>query len=191
MIKICILGEIGSGKSFIAKQFGYPVFNADNEVGKIYKRDKKCFTKLNKAVPKYILSFPVNKKEILKSILSNQRNLKKIIKIIHPIVRTRMKKFIYKNRKKKIIVLDIPLLLENKIEKKNDILVFVDAKKKAIIKNLKKRKNYNLKTIKILKKFQLSLNYKKKKSDFIIKNNFKKHTVKNSVKLLKKEILYK
>jgi len=118
MIKICILGEIGSGKSFIAKQFGYPVFNADNEVGKIYKRDKKCFTKLNKAVPKYILSFPVNKKEILKSILSNQRNLKKIIKIIHPIVRTRMKKFIYKNRKKKIIVLDIPLLLENKIEKK-------------------------------------------------------------------------
>tara|TARA_B100001540_G_scaffold90614_1_gene81960 strand:+ start:882 stop:1457 length:576 start_codon:yes stop_codon:yes gene_type:complete len=190
MIKICILGEIGSGKSFIAKQFGYPVFNADNEVGKIYKRDKKCFTKLNKAVPKYILSFPVNKKEILKSILSNQRNLKKIIKIIHPIVRTRMKKFIYKNRKKKIIVLDIPLLLENKIEKKNDILVFVDAKKKAIIKNLKKRKNYNLKTIKILKKFQLSLNYKKKKSDFIIKNNFKKHTVKKSVRLLKKKILY-
>jgi len=191
MIKICILGEIGSGKSFIAKQFGYPVFNADNEVGKIYKRDKKCFTKLNKAVPKYILSFPVNKKEILKSILSNQRNLKKIIKIIHPIVRTRMKKFIYNNRKKKIIVLDIPLLLENKIAKKNDILVFVDAKKKEIIKNLKKRKNYNLKIIKILKKFQLSLNYKKKKSDFIIKNNFKKHTVKKSVKLLKKEILYK
>ncbi len=191
MIKICILGEIGSGKSFIAKQFGYPVFNADNEVGKIYKTDKKCYTKLNKAVPKYILSFPINKKEILKSILSNQRNLKKIIKIIHPIVRTRMKKFIYNNRKKKIIVLDIPLLLENKIAKKNDILVFVDAKKKEIIKNLKKRKNYNLKIIKILKKFQLSLNYKKKKSDFIIKNNFKKHTVKNSVKLLKKEILYK
>ena len=191
MIKICILGEIGSGKSFIAKQFGYPVFNADNEVGKIYKRDKKCFTKLNKAVPKYILSFPVNKKEILKSILSNQRNLKKIIKIIHPIVRTRMKKFIYKNRKKKIIVLDIPLLLENKIEKKNDILVFVDAKKKAIIKNLKKRKNYNLKTIKILKKFQLSLNYKKKVSNFVIKNNFKMEPVKKSVKLLKTRILYK
>ena len=191
MIKICILGEIGSGKSFIAKQFGYPVFNADNEVGKIYKRDKKCFTKLNKAVPKYILSFPVNKKEILKSILSNQRNLKKIIKIIHPIVRTRMKKFIYKNRKKKIIVLDIPLLLENKIEKKNDILVFVDAKKKAIIKNLKKRKNYNLKTIKILKKFQLSLNYKKKMSNFTIKNNFKVKPIRKNVKLIKNIILHK
>ena len=83
------------------------------------------------------------------------------------------------------------MLLENKIEKKNDILVFVDAKKKAIIKNLKKRKNYNLKTIKILKKFQLSLNYKKKVSNFVIKNNFKMEPVKKSVKLLKTRILYK
>ena len=191
MIKIGILGDIGSGKSFVAKQFGYPVFNADNEVRTIYRKDKKCYTKLKKAIPKYILSFPINKKEIAKSILSNQKNLKKIINIVHPIVRSRMNKFINKNKKKKIIILDVPLLLENKIDKKTDILVFVDAKKKEIINNLKKRKNYNLRIIKILKKFQLSLNYKKKKSDFIIKNNFKVQPVKKSVKLIKKKILYK
>ena len=191
MIKIGILGDIGSGKSFVAKQFGFPVFDADYEVRKIYKKDKKCYIKLKKAIPKYILSFPINKKEIAKSILSNQKNLKKIINIVHPIVRSRMNKFINKNKKRKIIVLDVPLLLENKIDKKTDILVFVDAKKKEIIKNLKKRKNYNLKIIKILKKFQLPLNYKKKKSDFVIKNNFKMQPVKKSVKLLKKKILYK
>ena len=191
MIKIGILGDIGSGKSFVAKQFGFPVFDADNEVRKIYKKDKECYTKLKKAIPEYILTFPINKKEIVTSILSNQKNLKKIIDIVHPIVRSRMNKFIYKNKKKKMIVLDVPLLLENKIEKKNNILVFVDAKKKEIIKNLKKRKNYNLKIIKILKKFQLPLNYKKKKSDFVIKNNFKMQPVKKSVKLLKKKLLYK
>jgi len=191
MIKIGILGDIGSGKSFVAKQFGYPVFNADNEVRKIYKKDKKCYTKLNKAIPKYILSFPINKKEITRSILSNQKNLKKIINIVHPVVRSRMNKFISKNKKKKIIVLDVPLLLENKIEKKNNILIFIEAKNKDIIKNLKKRKNYNLKIMKILKKFQLPLNYKKKKSDFVIKNNFKIQPVKKSVKLLKKKLLYK
>ena len=191
MIKIGILGDIGSGKSFVAKQFGFPVFDADNEVRKIYRKDKKCYIKLKKAIPEYILTFPINKKEIVTSILSNQKNLKKIIDIVHPIVRSRMNKFIIKNKKKKIIVLDVPLLLENKIEKKNNILVFVDAKKKEIIKNLKKRKNYNLKIIKILKKFQLPLDYKKKKSDFVIKNNFKMQPVKKSVKLLKKKLLYK
>ena len=83
------------------------------------------------------------------------------------------------------------MLLENKINKKNYIIVFVDAKKKEITKNLKKRKNYNQKIIKILKKFQLSLSYKKKKSDFTIKNNFKIESVKKNVKILKNRILYK
>jgi|TARA_B100001079_G_C16404205_1_gene512893 dephospho-CoA kinase len=191
MIKIAILGDIGSGKSFIAKQFGYPVFNADNEVWKIYSKDKKCYKKLKKAIPKHILSFPINKKEITKSILSNQKNLKKVIKIVHPIVRMKMNKFINKNKKKKLIVFDVPLLLENKIEKKANILIFIEAKKKEIIKNLKRRKNYNLKIIKILKKFQLPLKYKKKKSNFVIKNNFKMQPVKKNVKLLKKKLLTK
>ena len=191
MIKIAILGDIGSGKSFIARQFNCPVFNADNEVKKIYKKNKECFRKLKKSIPKHILSFPINKKEIFKSILSDEKNLKKIIKIVHPIVRIEMNKFINKNKNKKIIVLDVPLLLENKLEKKNFFLIFVDAKKKEIVKNLKKRKNYNLKIIKILKKSQLSLNYKKKKSNFVIKNNFKIESVKKSVKLLKNRILNK
>ena len=40
MIRIGILGDIGSGKSYIAKCFGYPVFNADKEVSKLYKKNK-------------------------------------------------------------------------------------------------------------------------------------------------------
>ena len=191
MIKIAILGDIGAGKSFIAKQFGYPVFNADNEVKKIYSKDKRCYKKLKKAIPQYISSFPINKKEVTKSILSNQKNLKKVIKIVHPIVRMKMNKFIDKNKKKKSIIFDIPLLLENKIEKKANILVFVEAKKEEIIKNLKKRKNYNFKIIKILKKFQLPLKYKKKKSNFVIKNNFKIQTAKKNVKLLKNKMFIK
>ncbi|MDC0200521.1 dephospho-CoA kinase [Candidatus Pelagibacter sp.] len=191
MIKIGILGDIGSGKTFVANQFGYPVFNADVEVSKIYKNNKNCFKILKKNFPNYIFSYPIKKKEIFKLILSNKKNLKKINKIVHPIVRARMNKFISKNKKKKIIVLDIPLLLENKIKKKDFIFVFVDAKKREIVKNLKKRKNYNLKIIKLLKKFQLSLNHKKKISNFIIKNNFKMESVKKSVKLIKSKILYK
>ena len=61
MIKIGMVGDIGSGKSFVAKQFGYPIFNADIEVAKIYKTEKSCFLKLKKKLPKYINSYPIKK----------------------------------------------------------------------------------------------------------------------------------
>ena len=188
MIKIGILGGIGSGKSYVSKQFGSPVFSADKEVKKIYK-NRTYFNKLKKKIPKYIFSFPINKKEIGKAALASQINLKKIVKIVHPIVRTRMNKFLQKNKSKKMVVLDIPLLLENKINDKNFKLIFVDANKKEIQKRLKKRINYNPKLFYKLKKLQLSLEIKKKKSDFIIKNNFKSSYIKKRVKMLKNKIL--
>ena len=191
MIKIGILGDIGSGKSYVAKQFGFPVFDADTEVTEIYKKDKNCFNKLKKKLPKYIFSFPVKKSELGKAIINNQSNLKKIIKIVHPIVRVKMNKFLKKNKNRKIVVLDIPLLIENKINKKKDIIVFVDAKKKEINKKLKNRPNYNLTMFKKLKKMQFPLKVKKKKSNFIIKNNFRGSTIKKSVRILKKKILKK
>ena len=135
MIRIGILGDIGSGKSYVANNFGYPVFNADYEVSKLYKKDKKTFIKLNKELPKYIRSFPINKNEITQAILVNKVNLKKIIIIVHLQIRKALKLFLKKNRNKKIVILDIPLLLENKINQQNDILVFVDSKKIEIEKD--------------------------------------------------------
>ena len=191
MIKIGILGEIGSGKSFISKQFGYPVFNADKEVKKIYKSDKKCFYKLKKKLPGYIFSFPIKKIELKKAILVNRKNLLKINKIVHPLVRKKMNKFIKKNLGKKIIILDVPLLLENKLNRSKYILIFVEAKKNQIIKKFKLRKDYNSHILKKLNKFQLGLEGKRKKSNYIIKNNFKSLMVKKNVKMLKKKILNK
>jgi dephospho-CoA kinase len=186
MIRIAILGDIGSGKSYVAKQFGYPVFNADTEVAKLYRKSRKCYRKLKKALPNYITSFPVKKVELSKAIIDNRLNLKKIVKIIHPEVRSRMGNFFKKNKSKKFVILDIPLLIENKLNKKNDILIFVDAKKKEINKRLKKRPNN---TIKILKKFQLPVELKRNKADFIIKNNFKNNSIKKNVKMLLRKIL--
>ena len=188
MIRIGIVGDIGSGKSYVSKQFGFPVFNADIEVNKIYQKNKKCFVKLNKIFPNYIFSFPIEKKEILQVILKNTNNIKKINKIVHLEVRSQMNKFLKKNIKKKAIVLDIPLLLENKINNKKDIIVFVKSKKKEIEKRLKKRKNFNPKVLEKLKKLQLPIERKIKKSDYILKNNFKDIYIKKNVKILKNKI---
>ena len=191
MIRIAVLGDIGSGKSYVAKQFGYPVFSADAEVVKLYRKSRKCYNKLKKTLPNYITSFPVKKSELLKAIMVNRYNLKKIVRIVHPEVRTSMNKFIKKNKNKKFVILDIPLFLENKMNKQNDILIFIDAKKKEINKRLRKRNNKNLKIIKKFKKLQLPVEFKKKQSDFSIKNNFRNNSTKKSVrKILEKILLY-
>ena len=189
MIKIGILGDIGSGKSHISKNFGYPVFNADVEVSKLYKKERKIFNKLKKVLPKDIYSFPIKKSEISQAILANKSNLKKIIKIVHLEIRKKMNIFLKKNMNQEVVILDIPLLLENKINEKNDILIFVQSKKPDIIKRLKKRKNFNLKLLKKFKNIQLPLNYKKKKSQFIIKNDFTNKSVNRSIKKVLKDIL--
>ena len=188
MIRIGILGDIGSGKSYIARCFRCPVFNADHEVSKLYKNDSKVFKKLKKSLPQFIYSFPIIKSEITRAILSNKNNLKKIIQIVHQEVRKKMQTFLKKNKNKKIVILDIPLLLENKINKKKDILVFVQSNKKDVLKKLKKRKGINYKLIKKFKKIQLPLDYKKNKSHFIIKNDFTKKTVLNNIKDILKKI---
>ena len=84
--------------------------------------------------------------------------------------------------------MDIPLLIENKIFNKKDILIFVDSKKKDINKKIKKRANYNIKIINKFRKIQFSPNYKKRKSHFIIKNTFKEKPVKIEIKKILKEI---
>ena len=189
MIRIAVVGEIGSGKSYVANSLGLPVFDADREVGKLYKKDKKIFHKLKKSLSKYIYSYPIAKNEISNAILAKKSNLRKIVKIIHPEIRKKMNIFLIKNKKKRFVVLDIPLLLENKINKKSDILIFVSSKKKEIDKRLRKRINFNSKLIKRFKDIQLPLDYKKKKSNFIIHNNFTKVTIKKDIKNILKEIL--
>ena len=188
MIRIGIVGDIGSGKTFVANNFGYPVFNADHEVSILYKKDRKVYLKLNKRLPKYINTFPIAKNEITKAILTNKNNLKKIINIVHKEVREKLKIFLKKNKNKKFVVLDIPLLIENKIFHKNDILIFIEAKKVDIDKKIKKRQNFNVKILNMFRKIQFNPNYKKKKAHFIIKNTFTKNPVKKEIKKILKKI---
>ena len=188
MKRIGILGNIGSGKSYVARCFGFPVFNADKEVSKLYKNDKKIFYKLKKILPKYFNKFPIKKHEVLNAILDERNNLKKIVKIVHLEIRKKMNLFLKRNKNKKAVILDVPLLLENKINKKGDILVFIQSNKFDIQKKLKKRKNFDHKLFYIFKKIQFSVDYKKKKSQFIIKNDFTRKTVLKYVKYILKQL---
>ena len=146
------------------------------------------YKKLKKILPEYIYKFPIDKIQLSKAILANNSNLKKIIKIVHKEIRNKMRSFLNKNKNKQFVILDIPLLLENKINKKKDILIYIDSRKVDILRNLKKRKNFNTRILKKFKEIQLSLAYKKKNSRFIIKNKFTRKSVKDDVRNILKII---
>ena len=189
MIKISLVGDIGSGKTYISKLFNVNRFCADLEVKKIYRNNRKCFLILKKKFPKFIKSFPVRKKELSDVIRNNISDLKKIGLIVHPFVRKKLNLFLKKNEKKKIVVLDIPLYLENKMNEKNDVIIFVKTIKKEVDKRLKKRKNFSNRILNILRKNQLPLKKKQSKSNYILMNNFSSVIMRKKVKILKDKIL--
>ncbi len=186
MIRIGLVGDIGAGKSFVGKNFRFPLFNADQEVKKIYKKNKYCFNKLNQKFPDHIKKFPISKNEIKK--LLNKKNIKIISKIVHPYVRVALRNFLNKNYSKKHVVLDIPLLIENKLNKKSDIIIFVKTPKKIIQKRLKKRGIYNKKVIEILKSQQIKIDKKIKLSRFVVDNSKNKKEVIKEIKQIKKKL---
>ena len=186
MIKICVVGSIGSGKTYISKLLAgkkFPIFNADEEVSNVYKQ-KSIFVKLKKILSKYIASYPINKQELIRAISSNQNNLKKIVKIVHPEVRKKMKLFLQKNKNKKVVIMDIPLLLENKLHKPEDVIICIEANQKLLDAKLKQRPSYNKKMISILRKIQLPIEEKKLLADFVLVNNYNKKTMQLRVKEL-------
>ncbi len=189
MIKISLVGDIGSGKTYISKLFRAPCFFADIEVKRLYKSCRQCFNKLKKKFPQFIKTFPIKKIELSNTIKSNSSNLKSIGFIVHPFIRKKLNSFLKKNRKKKIVVLDIPLYLENKMYKSNDVIIFLKTKKKDVDKKLKKRKNFNQKLINILRKSQLTLKQKKNKSNYVLVNNYNSAIMKRKVRILKAKIL--
>ena len=96
MRRIALVGDIGSGKTFYSKLFKYPVFNADLVVSNLYQKDKFLFWEVKKKFPNKIRNFPIKKEELLKIIFQKKKNLNILGKIIHPIVRKKMKHFLKK-----------------------------------------------------------------------------------------------
>ena len=189
MIKISLVGDIGSGKTHVSKLFKAPCFSADIEVKKLYRNNRQCFVKLKKKFPRFIRTFPIKKNELSNTIKNKFSNLKSIGFIVHPFIRKKLRMFLKKNRKKKIVVLDIPLYLENKMYKRNDVIIFLKTKRKDVNSRLKKRKNFNQKLLNILRKSQLTLKQKKNKSNYVLMNNYNSAIMKKKVKILKAKIL--
>jgi dephospho-CoA kinase len=189
MVRVGILGSVGSGKTFIAnifKELSFNIFSADNEVANIYKNNKIVNRKIAKFFKLKLYNGKINKQDLRDSLKKNPKKFKFLNKIIHPIVRKRLAIFLSRFKKNKLVVLDVPLLVENKMLNFVDILVLVKTRSNSFLSRIKKRKNLDKQFLNILKKQQVSEKIKETYADFIIYNSSK-----NKVKLQVKNIIDK
>ena len=189
MIKVGILGSIGSGKSFVAnifKELGFNIFSADQVVSQIYERNKNINKKISIFFKLKLNRSKINKNELKDILKKNPKKFKYLNKIIHPIVRKKLILFLSKYKKTKLVVLDIPLLIENKMFSFVDIFIFVKTKPNIFKIRIKKRKNLDKQFLKLLENQQADEKIKKGYADFTVDNS-----TKDKVKLQVKKILDK
>jgi len=189
MVRVGILGSVGSGKTFVANIFeelSFNIFSADNEVANIYKNNKAVNKKIAKFFKLKLYKNKINKQDLRVSLKKNPKKFKFLNKTIHPIVRKRLAIFLSRFKKNKLVVLDIPLLVENKMLNFVDILVLVKTRSNSFLSRIKKRKNLDKQFLNILRKQQASEKIKESYADFIIYNSSK-----NKVKLQVKNIIDK
>lgn len=189
MIKVGILGSVGSGKSFVAnifKELGFNIFSADQVVSQIYERNKNINKKISIFFKLKLNRGKINKNELRDTLKKNPKKFKYLNKIIHPIVRKKLILFLSKYKKTKLVVLDIPLLIENKMFNFVDIFIFVKTKPNIFKIRIKKRRNLDKQFIKLLENQQADEKIKKIYADFTVDNS-----TKDKVKLQVKKILDK
>ncbi len=180
MIKIGLTGSIASGKTTASKMISSgrgPLFSADREVKKIYSQKrfillvkKKFNLQLNKSF----------RKEIKKKIFQKKSDLKKLEKMIHPLVRKKMINFSKKNKRKKFLFFEIPLLIESNLQKHFDIIIFIKSKRSLRLKRYLS-KGGDLSFFSFLDNQQLKDIKKMKFCDHIVVNN-------NSLAVLKNKL---
>ena len=181
MIKIGITGSVASGKTTASKILSFrrgPLFSADKAVKEIYK--KRNFKSLVSRRFK-IKNNNRLKKSLIKLILKNKNNVKKLEKIIHPLVRKKMKSFTSQYRNKKFLFYEIPLLIESKLMKNFNVVVFIKAKKQLRLKRFQ-LKNRNKRLFNLLNNKQMNDTKKSKFCDHVVVNE-------KNLNILKKNLL--
>lgn len=181
---IGLTGGIGSGKSSILKLFeklGFVVFDTDQAVHQLMLRGNDGYKRIARILPKVVDYKSVNRTRLAKLIVENPPILKRIEKILHPLVRKSQEEFASKN-KKRSIVFEVPLLFEKKRESYYDYIVAAIVSPKVQKKRVMARKGMTQEKFDAIISKQVSDLVRMKKADFIIDTNGSKKATFNQIK---------
>ena len=186
-----LTGSIGMGKTTVANMFrdiGVPVWCADKEVNKLYSKDGVATKIFTKEYPNVVTEQGIDKKQLRTLIHEDNNILRKVEKIVHPLLHKSRTDFMELNLKAPIIIFDIPLLFEKKQEGNFDAVAVVTASEITQKNRVLKRKNITEKDFLLIKRNQLSEKEKLKRADFIINTDKTLRDTKQDVEELYKKI---
>ena len=190
MILVGLTGIIGSGKTFALiffKSRRTTIFSADEEVKKILEK-KSIKEKIYKLFPESFSKKKLNKNILASIVFGDRKKLRKLEKIIHPLVKKKKKTFLNRNRNKKVIIMEIPIIFEQKNEKNYNYIILMNINRKIQRQRVMKRKNMTPKLLKKILSNQIS--YKKKKNvDFVVNNNGSKEKTRQILKKVLNKII--
>ena len=186
MIKIGITGSLASGKTTASKMLSFrrgPLFSADKAVKELYRNKnfksligKKFKIKNNNQIKKYLKNL----------ILEDKKKIIRLEKIIHPLVRKKMRNFTLQNKNKKLVFYEIPLLIESKLMKHFNIVIFIKAKKQLRLKRFQS-KSGDKKLFNVLNEKQMNDKKKIKYCDYVVVNEKNLNILKkNLIAIIKK-----
>lgn len=146
MLVIGLTGSFGTGKTTVAALFsklGARVLNADKIAHRVMRKDKDCLTEIIKCFGKGVLTRGrIDRKKLAGIVFHDPGELKKLENIIHPVVMREITNAIFyyeKRRDVKILVMDVPLLLESGLDKHVDVIIAVKAGQEKQIQRAMKR----------------------------------------------------
>ena len=173
MIVVGLTGGIASGKSFVAKylkSLGISVHDSDEVVSTLYTSHNKKFINflLKNNFENYLSNNKINKDKIREEFFNNKERKTKLEKYIHNEVRKSRSVFIKKNKLKKIIFLDIPLLFEVGLENECDLICSTTSPLYLREQRFLKRKGATKAMFKKIIKNQAKDKERKGKSNYLI-----------------------
>ena len=189
MLVIGLTGSLGTGKTTVAAMFadfGAKVLNADRIAHQQILPKGVCFKRVVRALGKNILTAGrIDRRKVAASVFTNSRQLHKLERIIHPVVRNVLRTKIQEYKKGKgkvVVVMDVALLFESKLNVDSDLTVVVKTSRVTQINRAIKQLNITKADAKRRIKAQMPLEKKIRIADMIIDNNGTLTNTKKQVK---------
>ena len=188
LIKIGLTGCIGMGKSTTLKMFedeGVLTWSADEAVSRLYAKDGKAVLKVQALTPESVVNNSVSREKLREQVKNRPEILLSLELIVNPLIKTDRENFLRSNSQEKAVVLDLPLLFENKMELEFDIIVVVSAPARVQKERVLSRNTMDIKLLNIIKSKQISDEEKKSRADFVFETTSIERTKKDVKEFLK------